>query len=227
METLKDIISSFKITSEDERTLLNSNEAPGAFCRVAECMLAGHFLVTDGQKNVFVYPTILEFYYHEEKKEGIKDPIVYHKNPKTSKTQKPLIPTGFLHNHVSGIDLTFEHENDGLVRASVLIREFRVEVPFSEPYDDVERNMLSSMKAFNITPGTNDEHSTRMYAALFSSFSIFGDGFNVRWEDGSSAAEVEFVSPRKNVYQYDINWKKTDVLCTRKWQARLKAQSIE
>lgn len=223
MDSLKDIITSFKVNPEDERNLLNSNEAPKAFYEVAECMLAGHFLVTDGHKDVLVRPTVLEFYYHEEKNGGVKDPIVYHKTPKSAKTQKPLIPTGFLHNHVSGIDLTFEHENDGLVRASVLIREFRVELPFSEPSDDVERDMIGSMKAFSITPGVDDDHSTRLYAALFSSFSVFGDGFNVKWKDGDSPVAVEFIAPRKNVYQYDIDGKKTDVSCPRKWQARIKA----
>lgn len=164
---------------------------------------------------------MLEFYYHEEKNGGIKDPIVYHKTPKSAKTQKPLIPTGFLHNHVSGIDLAFEHENDGFVRASVLIREFRVELPFSESSDDVERDMIGSMKAFSITPGVDDDHSTRLYAALFSSFSVFGDGFNVKWKDGDSPAVVEFVSPRKNVYQ--DNDKAKRIPCSRKWQARIKA----
>lgn len=221
MDSLKDIISSFKVNTVDERNLLSSNEAPNVFYKVAECMLAGHFLVTDGHKDVLVRPTVLEFYYHEEKNGGIKDPIVYHKTPKSAKTQKPLIPTGFLHNHVSGIDLAFEHENDGFVRASVLIREFRVELPFSEPSDDVERDMIGSMKAFSITPGVDDDHSTRLYAALFSSFSVFGDGFNVKWKDGDSPAVVEFVSPRKNVYQ--DNDKAKRIPCSRKWQARIKA----
>ena len=81
MDSLKDIISSFKVNTVDERNLLNSNEAPNVFYKVAECMLAGHFLVTDGHKDVLVRPTVLEFYYHEEKNGGIKDPIVYHPNP--------------------------------------------------------------------------------------------------------------------------------------------------
>lgn len=83
MDSLKDIISSFKVNTVDERNLLNSNEAPNVFYKVAECMLAGHFLVTDGHKDVLVRPTVLEFYYHEEKNGGIKDPIVYHKTPKS------------------------------------------------------------------------------------------------------------------------------------------------
>lgn len=82
MDSLKDIISSFKVNTVDERNLLNSNEAPNVFYKVAECMLAGHFLVTDGHKDVLVRPTVLEFYYHEEKNGGIKDPIVYHKTQK-------------------------------------------------------------------------------------------------------------------------------------------------
>ena len=38
------------------------------------------------------------------------------------------------------------------------------------------------MDAFSI-PLTNNEHSTHIYAALFSQFSMF-DGFTIKWEDG-------------------------------------------
>ena len=33
---------------------------------------------------VTVQPTCVEFYYHEEVEGGIKDPIVYHRNPKNA-----------------------------------------------------------------------------------------------------------------------------------------------
>lgn len=222
MKTLKELTESFKITSSEERKDLVAGNAPKSFKEIAECILAGNFLVTDGKVEVKVHPTVLEFYYHEEKTDGIKDYIVYHRN-NTSST-KSLIPTGFLHNHVSGIDLTFEHDNEGMVRASVLIREFKIE-PCS---GDQEK----SMKAFNIKVDEEDGRSTGMYTALFSMFSVFDGGFNVSWEDGTSPAEVEFSGPRKNVNQYDENGKKIETIgkdgkteylpCTRKWSASIK-----
>lgn len=41
----------------------------------------------------------------------------------------PIFPLGVLHNHVSGIDITFEKgENEkNAVRLSALVREFRVD----------------------------------------------------------------------------------------------------
>lgn len=212
MKTLKEITSSFKIDSAKERACLARNEAPNSFMELAQCMLAGHFLVTDGKEEVTVRPTVLEFYYHEEREDGIKDPIVYHKDSKSSK--KPLILTGFLHNHVSGIDLTFEHENNGMVRASVLVREFIIESG---------KDKLEAMAPFNIKVNVNDGRSTAMYAALFSQFSVFDNGFNVKWEDGDTPACVEFVHPRKNVKVYDSSGKKTETDCPRKWKAVLKA----
>lgn len=210
---LKDLISNFKISSPEERIILEQGKAPKSFKAIAECMLAGHFLVTDGKKSVIVRPTVLEFYYHEEKESGIKDPIVYHKD--TNSSIKPLIPTGFLHNHVSGIDLTFEHENDGKVRASVLIREFIIETKGEE--------QLQSMRAFNIKVNENDNRSTGMYAALFSQFSIFDDGFHVKWVDSDDSVEVDWLKPRKNVKSYDTDGKKIkEIDCSREWKACLR-----
>lgn len=58
---------------------------------------------------------------------GVKDYIVYHRN--SLKEDKPIFPLGVLHNHVSGIDITFEKgENEkNAVRLSALVREFRVD----------------------------------------------------------------------------------------------------
>lgn len=222
METLKELTKSFKITSPKEREDLVAGKAPESFENIAKCMLAGHFLVTDGKVEVKVHPTVLEFYYHEEKDGGIKDYIVYHRN--NSSSTKSLIPTGFLHNHVSGIDLTFEHENEGMVRASVLIREFKIE--------SCSGDQEKAMKAFNIRVDEEDGRSTGMYTALFSMFSVFDAGFNVRWEDGSDPVDVFFWKPRKNVSQYDENGKKIGTIgkngkieyvpCTRKWSASIK-----
>ena len=125
---------------------------------------------------------------------------------------------GILHNHVSGIDITFEKEEEKgtgkndekeIVRASALIREFRI-----EGHEKVEKR------------------STYLYEALYSQFSIFDGGFSVVWEDGTEK-EVDNGSPRKNVAAFDAKDDdfvkrpkeqpaKGFVPDERKWQFRLK-----
>lgn len=216
------MLVNFKLSEEERARILKEDEdkyyeMPSSFSRIAECMLSGCFVVSsEGNSDVRVYPTVLEFYYHEEEDGGIKDPIVYHRNSNSS--VKEIIPTGFLHNHVSGIDLTFEHENHGKVRASVLIREFLIET--------VNESSKAAMKSFSIDIGKKDGRSTGMYAALFSQFSIF-DGFSVKWEDGSETVEFR-TEPRKNVHKYETETNNKGQLvykklktepCLRRWQA--------
>ena len=125
----------------------------------------------------------MEFYYHEEAEGGIKDPIVYHRNPKSG-SPKSIFKLGILHNHVSGIDITFEkgtHPEDA-IRASLLIREFSVD------------------------GNPPDSRSTLLYDMLYSQASIF-DGFSIKWVDGEEKAEVE-ADVRKNVAKYDENGQK-------------------
>jgi len=210
---LKKLLSDFRIDSETVRQQINDKtKDPLFFKDIAECMLSGHFLVTSKSKKVIVRPTVLEFYYHEEAPDGVKDFIVYHKNTKNKKDDKGLIPCGFLHNHVSGIDLTFEHENGGKVRASILIRSFKIETDGQE--------QKAAMKAYNINIDENDERSTGLYSALFGIFSVF-DGFNIEWVDGNEPIHADW-HVRQNVCQYkdETRTKIPGTQCTRKWQAR-------
>ena len=185
---------------------------------MASAIINGYFLVSSKNKCVKIFPTCVEIYYHEEAQGGIKDPIVYHRN--TNKKIKDIFGLGILHNHVSGIDITFEREekegnNKTAIRASALIREFKIE-----------------------ENGVIDICSTHLYDALFSTFNIF-DGFSVEWHDESiiknKISEGEY---RKNVpmyktateekilaKEYNINPKTKDgkyIQCKRKWQFRIK-----
>ena len=215
MNSLKTLIAAFSLTPEERIQILKDEDhsMPDSFKRIAESILSGCFVVSsDGKDDVRIYPTIVEFYYHEEGDGGIKDPIVYHRN--TLSSEKNVIPIGILHNHVSGVDITFERNREKVIRASVLIRAFSIEGGINN----------ESMEAFSI-PLTNNEHSTHLYAALFSQFSLF-DGFSIKWEDGKEPAKIK-EGQRTNVYRYDreINKKgqpiyvKTDIECPRLWQA--------
>ncbi|MDO4160413.1 MAG: hypothetical protein Q4D41_08155 [Prevotellaceae bacterium] len=154
---LKETIEKFALSDKSRDEILNGGiDAPFEFEQVAKVVLAGHIIVACGNEQVVIHPTCVEFYYHEEFDRGIKDLIVYHRNPKDNKKKKEIFNLGILHNHVSGIDITFEGGTcpDNAVRASLLIREFEIN-------------------------GELEKRPTRIYEALFSQFSIF-DGFSVK-----------------------------------------------
>lgn len=89
-------------------------------------------------------------------------------------------PLGTLHNHASGIDITFEKGDtpENAVRASMLVREFEID-------------------------GLNDDRSTFLYDALYQQSSVF-DGISVEWVDGKEPIEVVSY-PRKNAALFDDN----------------------
>lgn len=88
---LKKVLEKFSLSTESRNRLLNGCiESPEEFREVAQAILSGHFLVQQKNKSVRVYPTCIEFYYHEEFDGGVFDPIVYHRNKK-GKTQYPLL----------------------------------------------------------------------------------------------------------------------------------------
>ncbi|WP_195558529.1 hypothetical protein [Bacteroides salyersiae] len=105
----------------------NNGKISEAFKPIAETILSGHFKVTKNNSDsyVTVHPTCVEMYYHEEGEgeDKIKDYIVYHRDSNDGKNKKDIFPLGVLHNHVSGIDLTFEREGNDHepIRFSALI----------------------------------------------------------------------------------------------------------
>ena len=177
--TLQQELQKFSLSQESRNGILHgSTAAPKEFEQIAQVALSGYFLVQGTDREIIVRPTCIEFYYHEEWDNGIKDFIVYHRNSKTSLLS--TFPLGVLHNHVSGIDITFERGNDAknAVRASMLIREYEID-------------------------GKNEERSTLLYEALYQQASIF-DGISVKWVDGEQPVDVTSY-PRKNVALYDEN----------------------
>lgn len=168
------------VLSEDSRCKIldGSAIAPVEFVCIAQTALSGHFLVNGRYKDIVVRPTSIEFYYHEEQEGGIKDYIVYHKNSGNHRYLPFLM--GVLHNHASGIDISFESGDapEKAVRASMLIREFDID-------------------------GENEDRSTLLYEALYQQSSLF-DGISVKWVDGEDVVNVT-TYPRKNVALYDSN----------------------
>lgn len=162
-------------------------EVPTEFTKIAELVFNGHFLVSSTTESVRVYPTCIEFYWHEEHG-SIKDHIVYHRN--SEKSKPAIFPHGILHNHVSGIDLTFEQGDnpESAIRASMLIREYKV----------VKNGKIIS----------SEKRPTYLYEALYGQFSVFDGGFSVKWEEDEDAHNTVSdanCTPRCNVARYIEN----------------------
>lgn len=185
---------------DKEEALVAWENAPQEFEDVAKTILNGHFLVEQGHRWKKVHPVCVEMYYHEEWDGGVKDPIVYHKGK-----EKEAFSLGVLHNHVSGIDITFEKTTEkGIVRASALIREFAVEEGGGENAE-AENGMGTGEGEQRWEANVVEVRSTYLYEALFGQFSVFGGGFRISWVDGDEdelkgmrlQADV-----RKNVSKY-------------------------
>lgn len=231
---LKKQLEEFTREGIKERECVGNNpftalqEPPKEFQKVAKAILSGHFRVQNSSnesERVEVYPTCVEIYYHEEQANGIKDPIVYHRNRKKKKKSdddNPIVfPLGVLHNHVSGIDITFESEANSknkyvtdIVRASALIREFSVKIWKTEKGKITEKVI------------EKENRSTYIYEYLFGQFSIFDGGFTIKWVDGE---ECNLAEPtyRKNVVVYEpdgADYKKSEPYRQdlRRWQFRKK-----
>lgn len=200
--SLEDKIKSFDLRAElgKHGNVKDKEERLGVFFKeIARLIFCGYFLVRKNNSDAYVVvrPTCVEFYCHEEG-EGdgkIHDFSVYHRNKDNGKEQKELFPLGLLHNHVSGIDITFEKGGDAAqaIRLSALIREFSVDESHKNGTD-----LCSSAKVQNI------RKPTYLYDALYSQYSVF-DGFSVQWVDGSDSDDFTIVEEvRTNVAEYTL-----------------------
>ena len=201
---LEELIKNFRLKPEERKTIIGGDKAkdqsnkeqfiPASFKEIAKCILSGHFEVSVENKVVRnIYPTCVEIYYHEESddEDAIKDYIVYHRN--TPSEHLNLFQPGTINAHQSGIDITFEHQdcNGNVVRASALIRKFRI---------DFENNdyMVESTKY-----PKEDDRSTFLYEALFTNLPIC-KGFMIKWKDEEDKElEIKY-DFRQNVLPYKL-----------------------
>lgn len=130
-----------------------------------------------------IYPTVIEFYYHEEVEGGLLDPIMYHTNLK-NKEQVDYYPFGSFNFHVSGLDVTFEKKDE--YRASFLIREYDV----------------YSLKNGVWFKDKSECRSTYIYEDMLMGLSVF-DGISICWVTEKSGCEYSVTTTeRKNVASY-------------------------
>lgn len=158
-----------------------------AFQELAPHFIYGGYIAVDDAYQIYI--RTVEFYFHDESdaKNAIKDPIVYHRNNRIKGLNPPYFPLMSLHTHQSGIDITFENEEQQY-RASALIREFSV-------FDRKTHQFLK----FN--GKERDDRSTFLYDFL-NGFSLH-EVSTIVWVDNPHTPQRELKSgTRKNVFVY-------------------------
>ena len=187
---------------------INEEELNPEFKKLAEELIFGGHIVVD--KRFHIYIRTVEFYFHQEN-EGIKDPIVYHRNGKVpgfpQEIEVPYFPMMAVHGHPSGYDITFE-SGEQKYRASALIRKYSV-------FDSQKKVFIAK----------DDERSTFLYYYL-NGFSIIEDGKNNNfWKEKSAPGphELNNPKPRRNVKKYigEVRQKENDL---RPWSYSAKGE---
>ena len=165
------------------------DELLAAFKQLAPYLLYGGYFLVDGKKEIYLDD--IEFYYHEEREGGIKDPIMYHTNDHEGK-EVPYFEVGRLNLHISGIDVTFENPNEQY-RASFLIRGFHVKQSTQE---DVQ---------------PYDPHSTHIYDEMLYMGLPLGKPIEIEWVENRIPGYDTYEpkgEPRQNVAKYKYNKEK-------------------
>ena len=108
---LNSVLESFKGVTEikDEKEKLSSLSSQ--FEAIAKDVLLGGCFEINGVRRI--YPLEIEFYYHEEGEDGLKDPVMYHTDDHEGR-QLEYYPLGSLNCHISGMDITFENEEKNI-----------------------------------------------------------------------------------------------------------------
>ena len=170
---LNSVLDSFQGVTEikDEKEKLSNLSSQ--FEAIAKHVLLGGCFEINGVRRI--YPLEIEFYYHEEGENGLKDPVMYH-TADHEKVAPEYFPLGALNCHLSGIDVTFENK-EKQYRASFLIRKYRV--CEYESGEWVEKKEC-------------EERPTYIYEDMFMNIPLF-DGITVKWISG------ETVNPTKEI----------------------------
>lgn len=198
MDNLNNILKGFDLRRTE---MIKNKEKEWDADAVAECfepcakeiLLNGCFLV----KNQYIIELgSIELYYHEENG-PIKDYIMYHREnricPKIKEYNNgelPYFDFGSFNLHQSGVDITFENEQEKY-RASFLIRAFRV-VPAGD-------KVLNTHILF-------DSRSTFIFDELFCGGISWGHNAEnpIKWVScDNNISNIKLLkNPRRNVNKY-------------------------
>ena len=160
-----------EIKNEKEKLLSLSSQ----FETIAREVLLGGCFDINGVRRI--YPLEIEFYYHEEGENGLKDHIMYHTN------DHAYYSLGTLNCHISGIDVTFENK-EKQYRASFLIREYRV--------CEYESGAWLEKKV-------REKRPTYLYEDMFMNISFF-DGITIKWVSGDPVNLTKEICRKQRVH---------------------------
>lgn len=180
-----DILKQFKgvVDIPTEKEKLDSLDEQ--FRLMAKELLYGGYFFIEGEKRLYLDD--IEFYYHEEMADGLKDPIMYHTNENEGKGKDiPYFELGRLNLHVSGVDVTFENP-DKHYRASFLIRGFHIGCSAYDPH-------------------AYDSHSTHVYSEMLYMGVPLGKTIEIKWVNEKQPEKDTYIPKgewRKNVAEYE------------------------
>ena len=192
METLKEKLKSFHFPWNDETALTKK------FAELAPYFISGGCIKI--REDYRIYPTTVEFYFHSEDKDGVHDPIVYHRNNKYVKGEIPYFPMFTLHAHDSGYDITFENPAEKY-RASVLIREYQVWDKKQScwlKWDTTKQQFCACLK------GQNPINKQVLYLKYILNGFTMSSGSLIDWIDATERLKPSEIDskPRQNVPLY-------------------------
>ena len=188
-------MSTLKEKLEDFERKINENtkeeELQKFFKELASAFIYGGYIQVRNDYRVYI--KTVEFYFHSETENGIKDPIVYHRNNKSVEGNIPYFPLMSLHAHASGYDITFENKVKQY-RASALIRAYEILDIAKNVYYVYDRT-IKKFRQHKENEQIWNGQSTYLYDFLngFGSEGIF-------WvNDESTQSDEPKPSPRKGV----------------------------
>lgn len=165
-------------------------------------LYGGYIRVLDRYR---IYIKCVEFYFHSERENGIKDPIVYHRNNYHVDGELPYFIPFTIHAHASGFDIAFENPKEKY-RASVLIRAYEVYDDAKE-YEDKPFLNVNNGKFNHSCNSLVNKQSTYLYDILNG----FGDAGDISWfhklseQYKTDTCSMELPTIRQNVPLYIKN----------------------
>ena len=160
------------------------DELTGKFKELAPYFLSGGYIKVRDEYRIYL--TTVEFYFHSEKDDGIKDPIVYHRNGRMVldndkyAPKLPYFPFMSLHAHDSGYDITFENDKEQY-RASALIRAYQVWDEKAGQWIKWDKD-IQKFRFYDVERDDDSINSQVLYLKTFLNGFCVGAG-EIVWED--------------------------------------------
>ncbi len=163
----------------------------------------GYFAVSDKEGVRYrIYIHSIEFYYHEEIESGedkrVCDWVMYHRNPLYGR-KKESLATGSLFPHDSGVDITFEDQQDKAedvrYRASALIRSFQVTTGDNETmvvFEDCPKHIEQGSRDVEYYP-------THLLQYLLNKIQL--PTIQIEWKEKNDCVGEVYTGRRINVFK--------------------------